>query len=485
MISSTEEKESQVPSKPEVIKATKKKKEEGTTLFMAKHIEQYGKATKYIEHNISFKNKWKKKLKALTMPCNWINITCNLKLKDNLEEQLNTRGVLYRDGSVLMSVSLDQLKTSELLYKSLATKLIVGMPFKDLATMDTILLRELPPVDDNEEINSTKNFPISNYQTPRQKYYESIYKTGKKDADDCFDIKNTLVQKEYNIPLVAKIHFSPLVTMRETEEDYQKELKHIEEVFGPLVEKFKKYGRAMHIATNHGSLSNRIMSDYGDSPRGMVESTFEFARICQRLDFHNFVSSMKSSNPIVMVQAYHLLIAERYVQGWDYPLHLGVTEVGEGEDAQMKSAIGIGTLLQDGSGDTIRFSLIEPPEEEIDPCRRLSNLGMQATKLQKGVAPLEEKHCYYFDFQCRTGQLLVQKEGEEVDYRGVLLQNSRELDDYGRLSETLSSLGKSRNSKTTSVVSKIKIQGDEKTAMIVLKKKGHKMEEHPCHHRMT
>ncbi|KAK1290955.1 hypothetical protein QJS10_CPB18g02121 [Acorus calamus] len=269
---------------------------------------------------------------------------------------------------------------------------------------------------------------------------------GKKEADACFEIKNTLVQKNYNIPLVADIHFAPPVALRVaecfdkirvnpgnfadrraqfekldyTEEDYQKELQHIEQVFSPLVEKCKKYGRAMRIGTNHGSLSDRIMSYYGDSPRGMVESAFEFARICRKLDYHNFVFSMKASNPVIMVEAYRLLVAEMYVQGWDYPLHLGVTEAGEGEDGRMKSAIGIGTLLQDGLGDTIRVSLTEPPEEEIDPCRRLANLGMRASDVQKGVAPFEEKHRRYFDFQRRTGQLPVQKEGEEVDYRGVL-----------------------------------------------------------------
>ncbi|KAE9600607.1 hypothetical protein Lal_00045798 [Lupinus albus] len=269
---------------------------------------------------------------------------------------------------------------------------------------------------------------------------------GKKEADACFEIKNSLVQKNYNIPLVADIHFAPAVALRVaecfdkirvnpgnfadrraqfeqleyTEEDYQKELEHIEQVFTPLVEKCKKYGRAMRIGTNHGSLSDRIMSYYGDSPRGMVESAFEFARICRKLDFHNFVFSMKASNPVIMVQAYRLLVAEMYVQGWDYPLHLGVTEAGEGEDGRMKSAIGIGTLLQDGLGDTIRVSLTEPPEEEIDPCRRLANLGMRASELQKGVAPFEEKNRHYFDFQRRSGQLPVQKEGEEVDYRGAL-----------------------------------------------------------------
>ncbi|OVA10147.1 4-hydroxy-3-methylbut-2-en-1-yl diphosphate synthase [Macleaya cordata] len=269
---------------------------------------------------------------------------------------------------------------------------------------------------------------------------------GKKEADACFEIKNTLVQKNYNIPLVADIHFAPSVAMRVaecfdkirvnpgnfadrraqfekleyTEDDYQKELEHIEQVFTPLVEKCKKYGRAMRIGTNHGSLSDRIMSYYGDSPRGMVESAFEFARICRKLDYHNFVFSMKASNPVIMVQAYRLLVAEMYVAGWDYPLHLGVTEAGEGEDGRMKSAIGIGTLLQDGLGDTIRVSLTEPPEEEIDPCRRLANLGMKASDLKKEVAPFQEKHRHYFDFQRRTGQLPVQKEGEDVDYRGVL-----------------------------------------------------------------
>lgn len=269
---------------------------------------------------------------------------------------------------------------------------------------------------------------------------------GRKEADACFDIKNTLVQKNYNIPLVADIHFAPTVALRVaecfdkirvnpgnfadrraqfeqleyTDQDYQKELEHIEKVFSPLVEKCKQYGRAMRIGTNHGSLSDRIMSYYGDSPRGMVESAFEFARICRKLDFHNFVFSMKASNPVIMVQAYRLLVAEMYNLGWDYPLHLGVTEAGEGEDGRMKSAIGIGTLLMDGLGDTIRVSLTEPPEQEIDPCRRLANLGTQAANLQIGVAPFEEKHRHYFDFQRRSGQLPLQKEGEEVDYRNVL-----------------------------------------------------------------
>ncbi|KAK1409913.1 hypothetical protein QVD17_36443 [Tagetes erecta] len=269
---------------------------------------------------------------------------------------------------------------------------------------------------------------------------------GKREGDACFEIKNTLVQKNYNIPLVADIHFAPSVALQVTEcfdkirvcpgnfadpraqfqkleytdDDYQKELERIEKVFVPLIEKCKKYKKPMRIGTNLGSLSDRIMSYYGASPRGMVESAFEFARICRKLDYHDFVFSMKASNPVIMVQAYRLLAAEMYVQGWDYPLHLGVTEAGEGEDGRMKSAIGIGALLQDGLGDTIRVSLTEPPLEEIDPCRKLANLGMKASQIQPGLAPFEEKHRRYFDFQRRSGDLPVQKEGEEVDYRGVL-----------------------------------------------------------------
>eukprot|EP00270_Netrium_digitus_P007218 TRINITY_DN2100_c0_g1_i2.p1 TRINITY_DN2100_c0_g1~~TRINITY_DN2100_c0_g1_i2.p1 ORF type:complete len:744 (+),score=231.37 TRINITY_DN2100_c0_g1_i2:313-2232(+) len=269
---------------------------------------------------------------------------------------------------------------------------------------------------------------------------------GRKEADACFEIKNSLVQKGYNIPLVADIHFAPTIAMRVaecfdkirinpgnfadtravfqvkeyTEQEYEQELVHIEEVFSKLVLKCKGLGRAMRIGTNHGSLSDRIMSYYGDSPRGMVESAFEFARICRKYDYHNFLFSMKASNPVVMVEAYRLLCAEMYREGWDYPLHLGVTEAGEGEDGRMKSAIGIGALLQDGLGDTIRVSLTEAPEEEIAPCSTLANYGMAAAKAQRGAPKFEEKSRRYFEFQRRPGQLPLQKEGEDVDMRGVL-----------------------------------------------------------------
>ncbi|MBS4170300.1 (E)-4-hydroxy-3-methylbut-2-enyl-diphosphate synthase [Neochlamydia sp. AcF95] len=220
---------------------------------------------------------------------------------------------------------------------------------------------------------------------------------GMKEADSCEAIKNGLLQKGYSIPLVADIHFFPPAAMRVIDfvdkvrinpgnfvdkrasfkvidyDDYSyaQEILKIEEKFTPLVEKCKSLKRAMRIGTNHGSLSDRIMNRYGDTPAGMVESALEFARICRKNDYHDVIFSMKSSNPQVMILAYRLLVAEMYKLGWDYPLHLGVTEAGEGEDGRIKSAMGIGSLLLDGIGDTIRVSLTEDPWHEIDPCRRL------------------------------------------------------------------------------------------------------------------
>merc|ERR1719181_409084 len=191
----------------------------------------------------------------------------------------------------------------------------------------------------------------------------------------------------------------------EDESEYQAELVAIEEKFTPLVLKCKELGRAIRIGTNHGSLSARILSYYGDTPAGMVESAFEFARICRKHDYHNFVFSMKASNPLVMVQAYRLLAHEMYKKGWDYPLHLGVTEAGEGEDGRMKSAIGIGALLQDGLGDTIRVSLTEDPELELAPCSTLAALGMDAYDSGLGVPDFAETHRDFQDFQRRKGAL--------------------------------------------------------------------------------
>ena len=158
-----------------------------------------------------------------------------------------------------------------------------------------------------------------------------------------------------------------------TDEQYAAELARIEEKFTPLVKLCKELGRAMRIGTNHGSLSDRIMNRFGDTPLGMVESALEFARIARKHDFHNFKFSMKSSNPKVMIECYRLLVARLEQEGpdWNYPIHLGVTEAGEGEDGRIKSAIGIGSLLCDGLGDTIRVSLTEDSPREIEVCRDL------------------------------------------------------------------------------------------------------------------
>lgn len=199
-----------------------------------------------------------------------------------------------------------------------------------------------------------------------------------------------------DVPVVADIHFTPNAAevaadhvekirvnpgnyadkkkfeeIEYTDESYAAELERIREKFTPLVLKCKALGRAMRIGTNHGSLSDRIMSRYGDTAVGMVESALEFLRICRDHDYHELVISMKSSNPQVMVQAYRLLVERMNDEGMDYPLHLGVTEAGDGEDGRIKSAVGIGTLLEDGLGDTVRVSLTEAPEAEIPVARKL------------------------------------------------------------------------------------------------------------------
>ena len=219
-----------------------------------------------------------------------------------------------------------------------------------------------------------------------------------KDAANLENIVQELRQVGCHVPLVADIHFKPDAAMEAvkwvekvrinpgnyadskkfaikeyTDEAYAEELARIEERFTPLVLEAKRLNRALRIGTNHGSLSDRIMNRYGDSPLGMVESALEFARICRKNGFHNFVFSMKSSNPKVMIECYRLLAARLDLEGpdWNYPLHLGVTEAGEGEDGRIKSAIGIGSLLCDGIGDTIRVSLTEDSPREIAVCNDL------------------------------------------------------------------------------------------------------------------
>ncbi|MBS1510721.1 MAG: (E)-4-hydroxy-3-methylbut-2-enyl-diphosphate synthase [Bacteroidetes bacterium] len=217
----------------------------------------------------------------------------------------------------------------------------------------------------------------------------------KKEAENLQNIKDELRRRGYDTPLVADIHFTPNAAeiaarivekvrvnpgnyvdkkkfeqLEYTDAEYAEEIERIRERFTPLVKICKEHGTAMRIGTNHGSLSDRIMSRYGDTAIGMVESAMEFLRIARSEDYHEIILSMKSSNPQVMVQAYRLLIKHMMEEfGECYPLHLGVTEAGDGEDGRIKSAIGIGTLLEDGIGDTIRVSLTEDPELEIPVCK--------------------------------------------------------------------------------------------------------------------
>jgi (E)-4-hydroxy-3-methylbut-2-enyl-diphosphate synthase len=245
-----------------------------------------------------------------------------------------------------------------------------------------------------------------------------------RDAQAIGEIKRKLRARGIRTPLVADIHFSPgaaleaaehvekvrinpgnfadqkLFRVREyTEAEYASELARIEERFTPLVLKCKARGIAMRIGSNHGSLSDRIMNRYGDTPAGMVESALEFVRIAEQHGYHDIVLSMKSSNPKVMMQAYRLLVARMEAEGMNYPLHLGVTEAGLGEDGRIKSAVGIGALLDDGLGDTVRVSLTEEPEAEIPVAARLVepyNHGLRAARSYEDFAPRERIDPYSY-----------------------------------------------------------------------------------------
>ena len=229
--------------------------------------------------------------------------------------------------------------------------------------------------------------------------YVRITAPSVKEAKNLEAIKKELRARGYTVPLIADIHFTPNAAelaarivekvrinpgnyadkkrfedIEYTDASYEAELDRIRQKFSPLVKICKEYGTAMRIGTNHGSLSDRIMSRYGDTPLGMVESALEFLRICEDLSYYDIVLSMKSSNPQVMVQAYRLLVQKLDEEGFKpYPLHLGVTEAGDGEDGRIKSSVGIGTLLEDGLGDTIRVSLTEEPEAEVPVAIALVN----------------------------------------------------------------------------------------------------------------
>ncbi len=243
--------------------------------------------------------------------------------------------------------------------------------------------------------------------------YVRITAPSKSEAQNLEEIKKELHRRGYKVPLIADIHFTPnaaeiaarivekvrvnpgnyadrkkFETIEYSGNEYESELERIRDKFTPLVNICKEYGTAMRIGTNHGSLSDRIMSRYGDTPLGMVESALEFVRICEDLNYHSIVLSMKSSNPQVMVQAYRLLILKMEEEKMNYPLHLGVTEAGGGEDGRIKSALGIGALLEDGIGDTVRVSLTEDPEFEAPVAIALVN-RYKGRESHDAITPVE------------------------------------------------------------------------------------------------
>jgi (E)-4-hydroxy-3-methylbut-2-enyl-diphosphate synthase len=248
----------------------------------------------------------------------------------------------------------------------------------------------------------------------------------KTEAENLLQIKNEIRKRGYKTPIVADIHFTPNAAeiaarivekvrinpgnyadkkkfefIEYSDADYREEIERIRDRFLPLIKICKEYGTAMRIGTNHGSLSDRIMSRYGDSPMGMVESAMEFLRIARSENYHQIVLSMKSSNPLVMVEAYRLLVKTMHDEfNLIYPLHIGVTEAGDGEDGRIKSAIGIGTLLEDGIGDTIRVSLTEDPEFEIPVCQDIVARYNSGNK-GSGISPADNIPYSPFEYKRR------------------------------------------------------------------------------------
>ncbi len=258
------------------------------------------------------------------------------------------------------------------------------------------------------------------------------------EARNLRNIKKKMNRRGYNVPLIADIHFTPnaaaeaarivekirinpgnfvdkkkFETLEYSDKEYEEELEKIREKFVPLINICKEHGTAMRIGANHGSLSDRIMSRFGDTPMGMVESALEFVRIAREENFHEIVLSMKASNPKVMIQAYRLLVNKMIAEGMNYPLHLGVTEAGEGEDGRIKSALGIGALLEDGLGDTIRVSLTEPPENEI-PVAKMLISRYSEYKQTSGIPPLEEVPFNPFEYERRKTFPVGNIGGKEV-----------------------------------------------------------------------
>tara|TARA_E500000178_G_C17030141_1_gene760153 strand:- start:2198 stop:4138 length:1941 start_codon:yes stop_codon:yes gene_type:complete len=277
----------------------------------------------------------------------------------------------------------------------------------------------------------------------------------RKESENLFNIKNKLIQLGYNTPLVADIHFTPNAAeiaasivekvrinpgnyadkkkfkkIDYSTKSYDEELKRINERFLPLLKICKKNKTAIRIGTNHGSLSDRILSKYGDTPRGMVESAMEFLRICKKNSFKNVIISMKASNTIVMVNAYRLLINQMNIESMTYPLHLGVTEAGDGLDGRIKSAVGIGALLEDGIGDTIRVSLTEEPIYEIPVAKKLAQRYFNRDKHDK-IKKLNNNPINPFQYFRRQSNEILNVGGKNVP---IIISNLSNIKKISRLS---------------------------------------------------
>ncbi len=290
--------------------------------------------------------------------------------------------------------------------------------------------------------------------------YVRITAPGIREAENLKVIKQALVAQGINVPLVADIHYTPnaameaakyvdkvrinpgnyadkkkFETLEYTDASYQEEIERMEEKFVPLISQCKKYNTALRIGTNHGSLSDRILSRYGDTPMGMVESALEFVRICEAQEFYNIVLSMKASNTRVMVQAYRLLVNKLEEEGLKpYPLHLGVTEAGDGEDGRIKSSVGIGTLLEDGLGDTIRVSLTEEPELEMPVAEAMVKRYAGYGKQKMDELPIYDKNP--FEYAARETHAVLDF-GAEASPRVIANFESQELKNI----ESLHSIG--------------------------------------------